>query len=639
MPDEDYQPSETTSSDTESITAQDREEDDTTTATAISITTTVAAATTTTTTATTAISSTVPLTNAHQRKKRGNGRDPENWGKNVPKNKRLKGEAHVSRRGKERGHVELKPTCTSTFCLNSKKRFCSTFTLEDRKDMFVKFWDLPSWHARQSIVATLTSVKDKKQIKATNTKRGNPHEYFLKKKDGSKHQVCREMFCSTLGIPTRTISDWLNTKNKVDTENGDQHSENNQTGETSSRKLTDEEIKNLKLWLLKLDTVDSHYCRSSESYKNKRFLEPGVRKTDLYERYCIDSKAEGVRAACLTIFKKYFKDLGFSIFRPRKDQCDLCVGYHHSNVSKDEYDKHIARKDKARAEKDNDKKMAQSLEDDSMSVWTFDTQSVMLCPQTKASALYFRTKLQVHNFTLYNNCTREGFCYFWDETEGELKAENFASIQYSHFKTILSSNSNIKTLVLWSDGCLYQNKNNYLSNCYLQLAMEHNVDIFQKYLVVGHTQMECDSMHSVIERNLVCDIYTPSDLRVVMETARRHPSPYKVKQLHHADFQKMSDIRFNSIRPGRKAGESVVTQLSHICYTPKGQILYKVFHEAEDWRILPTRIATIAPENIEWGPLYTGKLPITKRKFEDLQAMKKVLPPKDHSYYDNLEFM
>ena len=139
------------------------------------------------------------------------------------------------------------------------------------------------------------------------------------------------------------------------------------------------------------------------------------------------------------------------------------------------------------------------------------------------------------------------------------------------------------------------------------------MNIFQKYLVVGHTQMECDSMHSVIERNLVCDIYTPSNLRVVMETARQNPSPCHVKQLQHVDFKKMPDTRFNSIRPGRKAGDSVVTQLSPIHYTPRGQMLYKEFHEDEDWPSLPTRIATLAPENIEWEPLYK----LQKRKFED----------------------
>ncbi|GFN99558.1 hypothetical protein PoB_002606400 [Plakobranchus ocellatus] len=267
--------------------------------------------------------------------------------------------------------------------------------------------------------------------------------------------------------------------------------------------------------------------------------------------------------------------------------------------------------DRARAEKDEDKKSALSLHDESMSVWTFDTQSVILCPQTKASALYFRTKLQVHNLTFYNNCTRDSFCYYWDESEGELKAGNFASLQYYHFKTFLASNPHIKTLVLWSDGCLYQNKNACLANCYSQLALESKVDLFQKYLAVGHTQMECDSMHSVIERNMVCDIHTPNDLRIVMETARRNPSPYFVKQIKHTDFKTMSTSRFNSIRPGRKAGDSVVTQLSHIHYTSTGQILYKVFHENEDWRNLPVRIANIAKEDVEWKPMYSSRLKIT----------------------------
>ncbi|KAK3725591.1 hypothetical protein RRG08_043009 [Elysia crispata] len=102
-------------------------------------------------------------------------------------------------------------------------------------------------------------------------------------------------------------------------------------------------------------------------------------------------------------------------------------------------------KNRARAEKEEDKKLALSLQDGCMSVWTFDTQSVILCPQTKASALCFRTKLQAHNFTLFNNGTRDGFCYYWEETEGELKAENFVSIQYNHFKSVLASNPNIKS--------------------------------------------------------------------------------------------------------------------------------------------------------------------------------------------------
>lgn len=46
----------------------------------------------------------------------------------------------------------------------------------------------------------------------------------------------------------------------------------------------------------------------------------------------------------------------------------------------------------------------------------------------------------------------------------------------------------------------YQNHNVTLSNALLELSMKHYVTIIQKYLEKGITEMECDSMHSNIER-------------------------------------------------------------------------------------------------------------------------------------------
>lgn len=193
---------------------------------------------------------------------------------------------------------------------------------------------------------------------------------------------------------------------------------------------------------------------------------------------------------------------------------------------------------------------------------------MLLCPSTKASALYYKCKLQVHNFTAYNLQDKEGYCYLWDETNGGLKSEVFAHMIYGHYKNVLSRNPQIKELILWSDGAMYQNKNTVLSNALLQLSMETGVYIFQKYLVVGHTQMECDSMHATIERSIKSDIYTPRDYAVVMENARKSPK-YIVHQLNFSDFKKMSKTRFNSIRPGRKTGDPTVTQVSHLKYDPK----------------------------------------------------------------------
>ena len=88
-----------------------------------------------------------------------------------------------------------------------------------------------------------------------------------------------------------------------------------------------------------------------------------------------------------------------------------------------------------------------------VSVWTMDVQAVLLCPNTKASSMY--NKLQVHNLTFYNSQTKEGYCYVWDETDGDLSSEVFASIQYQHFDTYLAMHQKVKTLIVWSDGCGY----------------------------------------------------------------------------------------------------------------------------------------------------------------------------------------
>ncbi|KAL5246401.1 hypothetical protein ACI65C_013809 [Semiaphis heraclei] len=53
------------------------------------------------------------------------------------------------------------------------------------------------------------------------------------------------------------------------------------------------------------------------------------------------------------------KENKVSIFKPRKDQCDLCSAYENFQVSEEEYAMHIALKNSAREEKQKDKKNAE----------------------------------------------------------------------------------------------------------------------------------------------------------------------------------------------------------------------------------------------------------------------------------------
>jgi len=65
---------------------------------------------------------------------------------------------------------------------------------------------------------------------------------------------------------------------------------------------------------------------------------------------------------------------------------------------------HILRKELARLEKAKDKEQK-------VHIYTMDLQSVLLAPQLQASALYYRTKLCVHNFTFFDLKTKYGKCF------------------------------------------------------------------------------------------------------------------------------------------------------------------------------------------------------------------------------------
>lgn len=443
------------------------------------------------------------------------------------------------------------------------------------------------------------------------------------------------MFSNTLGVSMRTITHWLNrslsspeTKKRDDVE-----TESNDFDKKKQLK-NNEKKESVRDFFSNLPKLESHYCRKSSS---KLYLEPRWKnKTELYDFYknvwLTDRKTE---PAGLTLFKYIFEESNLSLFCTKKDECDICVGYRTQNVSELIYQEHRKKKDEARSEKEKDK---ESLNQ----VFTMDLQSVLLCPQSNVSALYYKTKLILHNFTIFNLHTKDGYCFLWHEGEGELKANCFASIicNFLSSKVIPTMDPNNKLIILYSDGCGAQNRNSTLSNALLNFSINNNVCIIQKYLEKGHTQMECDSMHSTIERKISGRVINvPADYVNLLKTARKNPKPYDVQYLNHTYFKDFSKINFfNSIRPGRKTGDPTVKDIRALKYNADRSIEYKIRH-SDEFQILPVRFnnkCSIVP--MEQLPrLYQNKLKIKREKFEHLNSLKSTMEPDYHPFYDSLE--
>ena len=376
--------------------------------------------------------------------------------------------------------------------------------------------------------------------------------------------------------------------------------------------------------------MPSHYCRAA--YADKHFLEPGTTIGEVYGEYKTKATARERRIVCYPVFKRIFNEGNYSIFIPRKDQCDVCLGTKHGNITPEDLQKHRLLKQMAQEQKRKDK--YEAIENHHISCWTMDMQAVMLSPKTDASCMYYKTKLQLHNFTLFCLENKDGFCYAWDECNGDLSSERFAWLQYHHFNKFLEKNTYIKVLIIWSDGCGYQNRNATVANAYFHLAKSLKVTIYHKFLIAGHTQMECDSMHSTKERKLRTPlIYTPRDYIIAMQHARINPRPYNVEMLKYDFWQNgFQDSYVSSIRPGKKLGDATVHDLRVLQYTESG-IKYKVDFE-NDLLPLPQRIKSTEPVQLQ--KTFDRKLPISERKFNDLQSLKHVIPSDMHLFYDNL---
>ncbi|KAF2889339.1 hypothetical protein ILUMI_16834 [Ignelater luminosus] len=159
--------------------------------------------------------------------------------------------------------------------------------------------------------------------------------------------------------------------------------------------------------------------------------------------------------------------------------------------------KHIDDKDKARKEKSSGKTKAIQNE---CQMLCMDPQAVKVASPLNATKMYFKTKLGCHNFTIYNSTNHQATCCWFSETDCGLSASTFVSCILDYLERHCVGEN--LPIIIYSDGCEFPNRNNQMANALLNFSIVHGISIIQKYLTKGHTQMECDSAHSCIERKL-----------------------------------------------------------------------------------------------------------------------------------------
>ena len=474
----------------------------------------------------------------------------------------------------------------------------------------------------------VTTKHTTRKIENPIKRKNESHDCFLPRENGTKVLVCRKMFLATFDIKEDSFRRWTRDESMhlIDPENVDDKempiipvpvpSASNKREEYLIRRSK------VKEWLDSLPKVDSHYCRQSS---RKIYVEPLFRSSlHMHQIYTMWCGENGCQPVSRQVFCEILDQENIAIFKPRKDQCDVCASFSLGHISQEDYDEHIIKKNEAQQAK----KQAKELANEGTLVVTMDVQSVLLAPKLQASAVYYKKKIQLHNFTIYELNNSDVTLYVWNETDGGVTSNEFTSciVDYIEGKPH-------KHFILISDGCGYQNRNKTLSSALSDLAHRKKIIIEQYYLEKGHTQMEADSVHSTLEHYFIPPIYAPCDYISRMRIARPE-QPYAVKVLDYTFFKEYDvSTNFSSIRPGKRVGDPLVTDIRALRYT-SSEVEYKLKH-SESYKNLPQRRQTL-PGVISHKKLYKGPVPISKDKFQNLQELKSVVDSQYHSFYDNI---
>ena len=446
------------------------------------------------------------LQTTYKRKRKAH---PSSWKQNVNKKRRAMGLQYMglkcnSDTGKWDMVVKEKrkmgPPCSKISCARSKAFNCNKFSEDDRTTIFNQFWSSANKELQNLFIRSLVDVKPKVRSTALvpeNSSRKNSRVYKLKK-DGATERVCKTTFLNTLGISQRKVEVvFEDNPGIVGTAIGDVTPKPRNPRPSRGFKWDEDDQKVLVDFFNDIPKAPSHYCRkdSSKVYLTK-IVTTMAKLFQIYQSRCA---ALGRKHFSYWKFSEYFNEKGFSLFKRKKDECNTCVAYEEKNVSEEEFIEHQKRKNQGFVLKQADKDHADGV---TTLVVTADTEGLLQAPLNFSNMMYFHSKLNIHNLTFYELKSKDVLNYVWSEVHEQTEANNFVSCYVDYLKALVRSNPQCSNIILWSDGCTCQNKCNILASAILSFVVESGVTVHQKYLEVGHTHFECDSVHSTIENSL-----------------------------------------------------------------------------------------------------------------------------------------
>lgn len=351
---------------------------------------------------------------------------------------------------------------------------CQVLSIEYRNNLWQTFHDLKKYKRQQNFSKSYIRpepVKRRRNKSQSDSIRNKSVKYFIPVLGGQTVQVCRAVFLDTFGIDKSRVNLIANKVFNGELDIGD--------GRGGCRR-GDNKIywkQKIKEHINSFPTETGHYNRSDAP--NRRYLSSDLNISMMYreflKNYC-DSETNAKPNVSRRWYSDIFnKDFNLSFKQPRTDTCATCDRLNITMTSSSCNEKEAANKASEEHHEEVNKSRKQLKEDiNSLSYCvSFDLEQQISIPTLTHGAMYYSRQLSCSNLGIHDEIISRGIMCVWPEYVGGRGSNKIGTCLWDYFSKMSTDK---RSLILWSDNCGGQNKNQFILAVYMTLIAKGYFD-------------------------------------------------------------------------------------------------------------------------------------------------------------------
>lgn len=503
---------------------------------------------------------------------------------------------------------------------------CKTATLEEKKDVFKKFWEIGCWQTQEIFIRQTILVEETKR-KTANSNKKYSRKYFI-----NKLHVCKEVYLKTLGIKNTRVDYCLNVKSKSGMCSPDKRGKQPSVNKTSTTK-----IEKVKKFLKDMPKFQSHYSESEREY-----FHPDLTRKKIYTLYK-ETFPEDVQVK-YKIFESVLKELNIKIYVPRTDTCKTCDNLNIKiKATEDEATKitlitqrsdHHQRAQHAR----DQLKLAnvQSKNNPNLLAFTFDLERTQPLPHINTSVAFYKRQLWLYNLGINTCHNNQGYMCVWLESEGKRGSREICSSIYTFLNT--QQLLNVKHIKTFSDCCGGQNRNKAVISFMMWACVKFTIETWEhRFLESGHTFLPNDSDFAVIEKKKKhhSEIFTKKGwIDLIKECQYKKPFIVHDMKNQFKEVQPLVEDRTFAKKNGQGQEFNFLKLNWYKVSIDSDIVQFRTSDSGNVKEIAFPKKSESLPDSLEEADV--SELKIAQKKYDDLETLLPYVPPIYHQFYRDL---